>query len=82
MKTELGRDQSWPMKIFGLLMWPVMKEVDRGAATTLLVATSPEYAERGGEYLEDCAPARTPKSGDDRRLAADLWKRSQQLVGL
>jgi NAD(P)-dependent dehydrogenase (short-subunit alcohol dehydrogenase family) len=82
VKTELGRDQSWPMKIFGLLMWPVMKEVDRGAATTLLVATSPEYAERGGEYLEDCAPARTPKSGDDRRLAADLWKRSQQLVGL
>jgi len=82
VKTELGRDQSWPMKIFGLLMLPVMKQVDRGAATTLLLATSPEYAERGGEYLEDCAPARTPKPGDDRKLAADLWKRSEVLTGL
>jgi len=82
VKTELGRDQSWWMKIVGLLMLPVMNEIDRGAATTLLIATSPEYAERGGAYLEDCAPTTAPKLGTDRHLAADLWKRSEELTGI
>jgi NAD(P)-dependent dehydrogenase (short-subunit alcohol dehydrogenase family) len=82
VKTELARDQSGWMVGLGLFMLPFMKQVDRGAATTLLVATSPEYADRGGEYLEDCALARAPKAGADRNLAADLWKRSEQLTGL
>jgi NAD(P)-dependent dehydrogenase (short-subunit alcohol dehydrogenase family) len=83
VKTELGRDQPWWMNVVGLVMLPFMKEVDRGAATTVLLATQPEYAERGGEYFGDCQPlARRPKLAGNEAVEGKLWKLSEQLVGL
>lgn len=83
VKTELARDQPWWMLPVGLLMWPFMKGVDRGAATTVYAATAPELA-RAGEtiYFSDCAPARTPKLAGQAGLEARLWQRSAELVGL
>ena len=83
VKTELARDQPWWMLSVGLLMWPFMKDVDRGAATTVYAATAPELA-RAGEtiYFSDCAPARTPKLAGQAGVEARLWQRSAELVGL
>jgi len=33
------------------------KTVEAGAATSVLVATAPEYEDKGGNYFEDCQPA-------------------------
>ena len=61
---------------------PKFKSVEAGAATTVWAATSPELADRGGVYLEDChvtdqhAPwALNPDS------AKRLWTVSEELVG-
>jgi len=83
VKTELARDQPWWMLPVGLLMWPFMKGVDRGAATTVYAATAPEL-ERAGQtiYFSDCAPARTPKLAGQPGPEARLWQRSAELVGL
>jgi NAD(P)-dependent dehydrogenase (short-subunit alcohol dehydrogenase family) len=80
--TELGRDQPWYMKIAGLLMIPMMKDVSRGASTSVLLATSPEYAERGGCYLADNAEKALPKLAQDDAARARLWEISAELTGL
>jgi NAD(P)-dependent dehydrogenase (short-subunit alcohol dehydrogenase family) len=61
---------------------PKFKSVEAGAATTVWAATSPELADRGGVYLEDChvsdnhAPwALNPDS------SKRLWTVSEEMVG-
>ena len=53
---------------------------DRGAATQVWAAVSPELAGRGGLYLENCAVSEniTPYACDARR-AADWWALSETL---
>lgn len=79
--TELGRDQSLPFTIVGLLGIPFMKSIAQGAATTLFVATHPDYATRGGLYFSHCQERRP-----DNKLALDddvcrrLWECSAEMV--
>ena len=84
VQTELARDQPWWMLAVGLAMWPFMKRVPQGAATTLHVATAPALARLdGGEiYFADCAPNRQPKIARDPDVAARLWNRSAELGGI
>jgi NAD(P)-dependent dehydrogenase (short-subunit alcohol dehydrogenase family) len=53
---------------------------DQGAATQVWAAVSPELADRGGEYLQDCAisEAVAPYALDEQR-AADWWDLSEKL---
>ncbi|MGD1112311.1 MAG: SDR family NAD(P)-dependent oxidoreductase, partial [Mycobacterium sp.] len=53
---------------------------EHGAATQVWAAVSPELADRGGLYLEDCAvnDAVAPYACDEQR-AADFWTLSEQL---
>ncbi|MFL0238139.1 oxidoreductase [Mycobacterium sp. SMC-17] len=65
------------------------KTVSQGAATGLWAATSPQLADRGGLYLEDCdvaGPAGADGTGlksyaMDRDKAAELWDLSVALTG-
>jgi NAD(P)-dependent dehydrogenase (short-subunit alcohol dehydrogenase family) len=67
------------------------KDVDAGAATTVWAATSPELADVGGVYLEDChigEPATAPDSPGgyapravDPDTARRLWSWSEDQVG-
>ena len=67
------------MKAVGILMLPALKSPERGAATTVYVATAPSLGDSGGGYFADCAPARTRGKADDRELAERVWKRSEEL---
>jgi len=80
VRTELARDQTWPMKIVGLLMLPALKSPLRGAATTVYAATAPELGRSGGGYFADCAPAEAGARADDLELAGRLWARSEELT--
>lgn len=64
--TELARDQSLPFMLLGVFMMPFMKTADQGAATSVYVATSPDYESRGGLYFSHCREKRP-----DHRLALD-----------
>jgi NAD(P)-dependent dehydrogenase (short-subunit alcohol dehydrogenase family) len=81
VRTELARDQRWPMKIVGLFMLPALKSPECGAATSVYAATAPELGTRGGGYFANCAPANAGSKADDRDLAERLWKRSEELTG-
>jgi hypothetical protein len=66
------------------------KQVPAGAATTCYAATSPDLAERGGVYLEDCGVADVLDENAmhgvrsyalDADAAKRLWTLSEGLVG-
>ncbi len=81
--TELARDQSLPFMLLGLLAIPFMKSKGQGAATSVYLATSPDYASKGGLYFSSCKEARPEyKLANDDALCAAVWHRSEALTGL
>jgi len=66
--------------IFGLFR-PLMLTSAQGARTTLHVATSPEGAERSGEYFAKSKVAKPNPLSLDPQLAAGLWQVSEALTG-
>ena len=57
-----------------------MISVEEGAATTIYCATSPDVAEQTGLYYDKCSVKNPSSVGQDRALAAELWKRSEAWV--
>lgn len=69
------------------------KSVEQGAATTVWAATSPQLADKGGVYCEDCDIAALTDEGIgtitgvmahacDQKAAAQLWEISETLTGV
>jgi NAD(P)-dependent dehydrogenase (short-subunit alcohol dehydrogenase family) len=93
--TSLGRHMDEADYQFMMSRQPVgeelvFKSVEQGAATSVWAATSPELADRGAVYLEDCqiaGPAAPDSSGGVESYALDaaaaerLWAVSEVLVG-
>ncbi|KAF3036344.1 hypothetical protein E8E12_007459 [Didymella heteroderae] len=76
-------------------LYPLMKSVEQGAATSVWAAVSPAWEHDGGRYLVDCAVAEPYIEGEDKfttpgfapwaydeDLAERLWNDSLVLVGL
>jgi NAD(P)-dependent dehydrogenase (short-subunit alcohol dehydrogenase family) len=72
----------------GALADPTFKTPQQGAATQVWAATSPQLADRGGVYCEDCEIAVVGDSTGvrphavDPEQAARLWKLSAELTGV
>jgi WW domain-containing oxidoreductase len=56
------------------------KTVGQGAATQCLVATHPGCREISGAYFSDCQVADTTDFGKDDALAAELWKKTEEII--
>ncbi|KAJ8116159.1 hypothetical protein OPT61_g2353 [Boeremia exigua] len=76
-------------------LWPTMKSVEQGAATTVWAAVGKAWERDGGKYLSNCAVAEPFKEGDSKLAsigyapwaynveeAKRLWTDSLKLVGL
>ena len=87
VKTEIGRHfriaQMW---IFQPLLWFVsyffFKTTNGGAQTSVYCAVAEELTDVTGQYFKDCALADCSVLAKDEKLAAELWKRSEQITGL
>jgi len=60
----------------------VMAPPEKGAATQVYLAASPEVAGESGKYFVDCRPRPTSRAGADREAARRLWEVSERMVGL
>ena len=81
--TELARDQSVPFMLLGIFALPFMKSVPQGAATSVFVATSPDYQQRGGLFFSDCREKKPlHKLALNDAVDGALWQRSCELIGL
>lgn len=72
-----------PLVGLGLrLMRPIMIGPERGAQTSIYLASSPEVAGVSGQYFSNRKPARSIPASYDETAARKLWEISAQLTGL
>lgn len=66
--------------MFRVLKW-FLPGPERGASTSVYLASSPDVAETTGRYFADCKPKRPSRLATDDALAGALWRESERLVG-
>ncbi|HEY3548534.1 MAG TPA: SDR family oxidoreductase [Propionicimonas sp.] len=83
VRTAFGAEDPSPFwRFMTPLVRPFMKTPERGAATSVYLASSPEVEGITGAYFADRKPRRSSKESYDEVAAARLWQVSEQLVGL
>jgi retinol dehydrogenase-12 len=75
--TDVWRSVPWPIRP---LMKRKMISPEEGAQTTIYCATAPELAAETGQYYDSCRRT-APSEQVTPELAAELWRRSADLVG-
>jgi hypothetical protein len=55
---------------------------EKGAATTVYLASSPDVADITGEYFYKCARATPNRQAQDDAVAKRLWEESEKLAGV
>jgi NAD(P)-dependent dehydrogenase (short-subunit alcohol dehydrogenase family) len=78
--TNLARSMGFLGKVFVFFLKLFSKSAAQGAATSVFAAIAPELAGRSGDYLVDCAIARSSEEARDPVLAEQLWAASAQIV--
>jgi retinol dehydrogenase-14 len=83
VRTNFGREDSttW-MRLMLPVIRPFMKTPQRGAATSVYLASSPELDGVTGQYFAGGRPRASSKASQDAEAAARLWDISADLVGL
>ncbi|KAJ4322458.1 hypothetical protein N0V84_004814 [Fusarium piperis] len=94
---QTGLTQHMPPDAFKGMeaIYPTMKSVEQGAATSVWAAIGKEWEHNGGKYLAECAVAEPYVEGDDKfttpgyaphaydvEQAKRLWSDSLKIVGL
>ncbi len=83
VRTGFGAED--PSRIFRLLvpLWrPFMRSPERGAATSVFLASSPAVEGVTGRYFVDRRERASSRASNDADAARRLWKVSAELVGL
>ena len=70
---EIPRPFRWLLKL-GMI------SVEQGAATTMYCATAAECAGESGLYYDKCRVKTASEMAQDKALAAELWRRSEEWV--
>jgi len=55
---------------------------EKGAATMVFLASSPDVANTNGEYFYKCRPSTPAKAGQDDATAKRLWEETARLAGI
>jgi NAD(P)-dependent dehydrogenase (short-subunit alcohol dehydrogenase family) len=77
--TDIVRDLPWVLrKIIGFMFI----DPEKGAKTTIMLASDPSLADVTGKYYDQCELARYSPQADDQALRTRLWDVSAELVGL
>ncbi len=83
VSTGFGaEDPSAVFRFLVPLMRPFMKSPERGAATSILLASSPDVEGVSGTYFAGGRPRASSRSSYDVESAGRLWQVSADLVGL
>ena len=83
VRTNFGREDSkgW-MRVMLPVIRPFLKSPERGAATSVYLASSPEVAGSTGRYFANRKAKSSSTASQDATTAARLWDVSAMLVGL
>lgn len=81
VRSALGRDAPAPLSWILSIAKLFMLTPEKGAATSIHVATSPNVAGISGQYFDKCAVARSSSYSHNRDAAERLWSVSCEMVG-
>jgi NAD(P)-dependent dehydrogenase (short-subunit alcohol dehydrogenase family) len=70
------------MKIMGVVVPLIARSPEKGAATSIYLASSPEVQSITGKYFVDCKVAQPAPQAADRAVARQLWDVSTEMVHL
>jgi retinol dehydrogenase 14 len=75
-----GDDPGRAQRVFVPLVRPFMRTPDQGAATSVLLASSPDLKGVQGQFFSNGKQKRSSKLSYDQDVAAQLWRTSAALV--
>ena len=83
VRTAFGQEDSrgW-MRLMLPVVRPFMKTPERGAETSIYLASSPEVEGVSGRYFANSKPKTSSRASYDTAAARRLWEVSTALVGL
>ncbi len=82
VRTGFGKNENGIWKVLTTLAGPFFRSPERGARSLVWLALSDQAADLTGAYVQD-EQVRSPSAqAQDETLAAELWERSAELVGL
>lgn len=82
VRTDLGRDATRAFGTFLKIVRPFQLSPEKGAATPVHLATSPDVIGTSGAYFTKCRPATPSALAQDQAIAHRLWVLSTDLVTL
>jgi NAD(P)-dependent dehydrogenase (short-subunit alcohol dehydrogenase family) len=80
--TNLGSGVSGAFGFMVRAMTPLMKSPEKGAETSMYLASSPEVEGLSGRYFVKKAEARSSEVSYDERIARRLWEASAELTNV
>ena len=80
VRSQLGAQNNWYAGRILALVKPFLRTADKGAETSVYLATSADVTTTSGEYFYDCKPKKTKPSARDREQAKRLWELSDRLT--
>lgn len=80
VRSQLGAQNSWKAGRVLAVLKPFLRTPEKGAETSVYLATSDEVTTTSGEYFHDCKPKKTKPFARDRKQARRLWELSERLV--
>jgi NAD(P)-dependent dehydrogenase (short-subunit alcohol dehydrogenase family) len=82
VRTAFGQEDSrgW-MRLMLPVLRPFMKSPERGAETSIYLASSPDVEGVSGRYFAGSRPKSSSRASYDTAAAARLWQTSLELVG-
>jgi NAD(P)-dependent dehydrogenase (short-subunit alcohol dehydrogenase family) len=81
VRTGFGKNDGLVYKLGVTVIAPFLRSPDRGARSLVWLALSPDAARLTGRYVVDEKVATPSPAAQDDHLAAELWRRSEELVG-
>ncbi|MFC1483829.1 SDR family oxidoreductase [Candidatus Neomarinimicrobiota bacterium] len=83
VRSDLVREYTGFIGFMARKGWrPFMKTREKGAATSVYLASSPEVEGVTGKYFANSRVKKSSRSSHDEALARRLWEVSEQLTGL
>jgi NAD(P)-dependent dehydrogenase (short-subunit alcohol dehydrogenase family) len=80
--TNFARNNGLLWQFFMTLARPFAISPERGAQTSIYLASSPEVATLSGRYFVKCKPAHSSSASTDVDAEEGLWRLSEQMTGL
>ena len=82
VRSQLGAQNTWWAGHLLVLVKPFLRTAERGAETSVHLATSEDVATTSGEYFYNCRPKKLKPSARDPEQARRLWELSERLVAV